>query len=152
MNKRKNEIFQKGMLMKKLTIFLIVSVFFISCSKEIKTVSDESKIAMEAINLVEKIKELYKEQNRSSIREITTKEGYDAVIKDIKVFELVELEFTPAFVEIKDNAVFLHINWSSKWQKIGDTFDEKGVAVFILKGNPLKLDNILRTNPFKYPL
>ncbi|MBA4349248.1 MAG: hypothetical protein C0415_04575 [Thermodesulfovibrio sp.] len=140
--------------MKKfLALSLIVLVMVvISCGKkEVKKVSEESKMAVEAFDVAEKIKEAYIKKNFTAIEGYATKEGARSIIASMKGFDSAELEFRPVLVEIEGDLLHLNISWNGVWQKSGKTTEERGMAVFILKGKPLKLDSILRANPFVYP-
>jgi hypothetical protein len=136
-------------------IFLIFIAFLIlsACGgkKEIKQISMESKIASEAISLVESIKDLYVKKNLSPIAEISTQEGYRDIMDAIKHFDTVDLAFTPRFIEIEGGKVYLNMAWKGTWTVGNETFRERGMAVFLLEGKPLKLSRVLRGNPFRYP-
>ncbi len=139
--------------MKRLLIYaIIVFVFVASCGKgEVKKVSEDSKIATEAFSLAEKIREAYTKKDLSTIEKNSTREGFRTISSAFKTFDSVDLTFSPVWVEIEDNVVHLNISWKGTWQKGGKTMEERGMAVFVLKGRPLKVDNILRANPFRYP-
>lgn len=140
--------------MKGRFILLFVALFVLSAcggKKEVKQVSMESRIARDAIGIIESIKESYIKKDLSSISERATKEGYRDIMDSIKHFDSVELTFTPRYVEIEQTKVYLNIAWKGTWLVGNETFRERGMAVFLLEGNPLRLSKILRGNPFKYP-
>ncbi|BCB97350.1 lipoprotein [Dissulfurispira thermophila] len=139
--------------MKKLLVYAVmVFVFVASCGKgEVKKVSEDSKIATEAFALAEKIRDAYVKRDISGIESNTTRDGFRTISSTLKTFDSVVLTFTPAWVEIEGNVVHLNISWKGTWQKSGKITEERGMAVFVLKGRPLKVDNILRANPFRYP-
>ncbi len=140
--------------MKGRFILLFVAFFVLSAcggKKEVKQVSMESRIARDAIGIIESIKESYIKKDLSSISERATKEGYRDIMDSIKHFDSVELTFTPRYVEIEQTKVYLNIAWKGTWLVGNETFRERGMAVFLLEGNPLRLSKILRGNPFKYP-
>jgi hypothetical protein len=141
------------MMKKCLALSLIVLVMVvISCGKkEVKKVSEDSKMAVEAFDVAEKIKEAYIKKNFTAIEEHTTKDGARSILASMKGFDSVELEFNPVLIEIEGDLLHLYISWNGIWQKSGKTTEESGLAAFVLKGKPLKLDNILRANPFVYP-
>lgn len=131
---------------------LISLMIIVSCGKkEVKVVSEDSKIATEAFALAKAIKEAYVKRDMVAIKGNATKDGYRTVFGEIKDFDSAELTFNPVWVEIKGNVVHLSISWKGTWQKDGKTIDDMGMAVFVLKGRPLKVDNVLRTNPFRFP-
>lgn len=139
--------------MKKALILLLIAVLpLLSCGKkEVKKVTDESKIAQEAIALAEGIKEAYLKRDLAVIENNTTKEGYRELLGAIKRFDKAELTFSSKWVEIEKTSVSMKIAWSGKWVLSGETTEERGTALFIFEGSPLKLSRILRANPFRQP-
>lgn len=138
--------------MKKTTILLIALFVFMSCSsKEVKQETDESKKAREAFAVAETVKEAYLKRDLSAIENNTTKEGYREILGAIKNFDKADLTFSHKWVEIDKAAVSLKIAWSGTWVVSGQTTEERGTAVFVFEGRPLKLSRILRANPFRQP-
>ncbi|MDI6744818.1 MAG: hypothetical protein QMD07_05510 [Thermodesulfovibrionales bacterium] len=137
---------------KPLILLLIVSFALLSCGKkEVKKVTEESKTAQEAIALAEEIKEAYLKRDLAAMEKNTTKEGYRELLGAIKSFDKAELTFSPKWVEMDKAAVSMKIAWSGKWIVSGETIEERGTALFIFEGSPLKLSRVLRANPFKQP-
>jgi hypothetical protein len=139
--------------MKKALILLLIAVLpLLSCGKkEVKKVTDESKTAQEAIALAEEIKEAYLKRDLAVIEKNTTKEGYRELLGAIKSFDKAELTFSSKWVQIEKTSVSMKIAWSGKWVVSGATTEERGTALFIFEGSPLKLSRILRANPFRQP-
>lgn len=137
----------------KIISFFVVFLALSACGgkREVKQVSMESKIAQEAISVMESIRELYVKKDLPPIAERATQEAYKEIIDSIKHFDSVELTFTPRYVEIDQTKVYLNIAWKGTWSVGKETFRERGMAVFLLEGRPLKLRKILRGNPFRYP-
>lgn len=140
------------MKVKIMLVFVILSILS-ACGgkKEVKQVSMESKIAQEAVSVMESIRELYVKKSLPPIVERATQEAYKEIIDSIKHFDSAELTFTPRYVEIDQTKVYLNIAWKGTWSIGKETFRERGMAVFLLEGRPLRLSKILRGNPFKYP-
>lgn len=140
------------MKMKIMSVFVVLFILS-ACGgkKEVKQVSMESKVAQEAISVMESIKGLYIKKDLPPIAERATQEAYKDIIDSIKHFDSVELTFTPRYVEIDQSKVYLNIAWKGTWSVGGESFRERGMAVFLLEGKPLRLSRILRGNPFKYP-
>lgn len=140
--------------MKRLLIAaIIMAVFIAACGKkEVKKVSEDSKTAIEAFALAETVRAAYVNRDLSAIEKNSTREGARAIIGGMKAFDSVDLTFNPAWVEIDGDTVHLNVSWKGIWKRGGKTTEERGMAVFVLKGSPLKTDNILRANPFRYPL
>ena len=124
----------------------------ISCGKkEVKKVSEESQRAQEAFRLAETLKNAYLNDNRKVLEKNTTQDGYRELIGAIKNFDRAELEFIPTWVEIDDSVVRLTISWKGTWTVKDLKKEDRGISVFVLEGEPLKLAKVLRANPFRQP-
>jgi hypothetical protein len=147
------KIFIGGLMRNFIPFFLIVIALFIfSCGKtEVKKISEESIIATEAFSTLERIKEAYTNRDIRSIEKFSTKDGFKKIVGSMKTFDSVELTLNPVLVEIENERVSVNVSWKGTWKKEGKTIEERGMAVFILKDRPLKVDDILRSNPFIYP-
>jgi len=127
-------------------------VFFISCGKkEVKEVSEESLMAQEAFQLAETIKLAYLDNDRKALEKNATQDGYRELVGEIKSFDSAELEFVPTWVEMDDTVVKLTVSWKGIWIVSDFTKEDRGIAVFVMEGQPLKLANVLRANPFRQP-
>ena len=126
--------------------------FLISCGKkEVKPVSPESKITQEAFSLIETIRNAYINNDRETLERSSTKDGYRELIGAIKNFDKSELAFTPTWVAIKDSVVSVNVSWKGTWISGGKRTEDRGLAVFVLEGSPLKLTQVQRDNPFRQP-
>jgi len=135
-----------------LALGLILLVFVAACGKkEVKRVSSDSALTTEAFTVAEKIREAYLKNDLAALEKFSTREGYRSVINAKKSFDSAELAFTPMLVEIYGDTVHLYISWNGNWKKGGNVTEDRGLAVFVLKEKPLKLDEILRANPFSKP-
>jgi len=133
-------------------ISLFMAMLLLSCGKkEVKPVSQESKLAQEAFQLAETLRQAYVKNNRSTLEDTSTKDGYQELIRVIKKFDKVELTFTPTWVEIKDSSVYLSVSWKGVWTVGTKSREERGLAIFVLEGTPLKLARVQRDNPFSQP-
>ena len=131
---------------------LIILLLFSSCGKkEVKPVSEESKIAQEAFKLAEVIKNAYVKNDRLTIERNSTKEGYQELIAAMKSFDDAELFLTPRKVDIEDSTVYLNLTWNGTWTVGGKKTEDRGMAIFVMEGRPLKLSRVLRANPFIQP-
>ena len=138
--------------------FIALSSFFIlfflvaSCGKkEVKPVSEDSKIAQEAFRLAGVIKDAYIRNDRSTLERNSAKDGYKEIIEARKGFDSAELTFTPRWVEIEGTTVYLHVAWNGTWIVKGQRTEDRGLAVFVMEGKPLKFAKVLRENPFRQP-
>lgn len=133
-------------------IYLIAIFLLMSCGgKEVKQVSLESKLVQEAFALAETMKNAYLKNDRETLEKNSTKEGYRELIGAMKSFDRAELTFTPTWVEIEDSTVHLTVSWKGTWTVREKVIEERGVALFLLEGKPLKLAQIKRSNPFRQP-
>jgi hypothetical protein len=127
-------------------------VLLFSCGKkEVKIASQESKTAEESFALAEKIRDAFIKNDRDTIQKNTTESGYKNITSNRKSYESVELAFTPRWVEIEKDKVMLNVTWKGKWSAGGKKTEDRGMAIFVMEGRPLKISGILRTNPFIFP-
>lgn len=130
----------------------LLALLLLSCGKkEVRPVSPESKIAQEAFGLAETIRNAYIKNDRETLERSSTKDGYRELIGVIKSFDSAELTFTPTWVEIEDSVVSVNVSWKGTWIAGGKRTEDRGLAVFVFEGRPLKLSQVLRANPFRQP-
>lgn len=137
-------------------ILLFASLMFIflllSCGKkEVKQVSEDSKTAQDAFMLADVIKNAYIKNDLFTLERNTTKDGYKDIIESRKIFDSTDLSFTPHWVEIDGSSVNLQVSWKGTWTVKGKRIEDRGLAVFVMEGRPLKLARVLRDNPFRKP-
>lgn len=138
--------------MKKILLVLAAMMLLISCGKkEVKQVSADSKISSEAFELVEKIRDAYVKKDLVTIQQNATETGYRDIMTNRKPYDSVELVFTPRWVEIERDQTILNVTWKSTWSISGKAAADRGMAVIIMEGRPLKVSRILRGNPFVLP-
>lgn len=137
-------------------VILLLLLPLISCGKKAIKPPQDVATAKDAITLIEELKVAYLEKKRTKLETLSTKKGYISLIGSIKEFNSAELEFTPKWVDIEGDRVDLQLSWEGIWKVTrGEgpetSYHEKGLAVFILRGSPLRLDEIMRDNPFRQP-
>jgi hypothetical protein len=139
--------------MKKTALFIIIVLFFAGCSgkKEVKQVSPESATFTEAVATAETIRNAFVNNDRVALQQNSTEQGYRDILAGKKLFDGIELSFTPRWFEIEQNQVLLNISWKSTWTIAGRKTEDRGMAVFVLEGRPLKVSKVLRANPFIHP-
>jgi hypothetical protein len=143
---------KQEILIFKSIVFSMLLVFFISCGKkEVKEVSEESLMAQEAFQLAETIKQAYLDNDRKALERNATQDGYRELVGEIKSFDSAELEFVPTWVEIDDTVVKLTVSWKGTWIVSDFTKEDRGIAVFVMEGQPLKVAQVLRASPFRQP-
>lgn len=140
--------------MKNLVMVAMAIALLAACSKDAKKApSEDALLAEEAFALAERLREDYTDRDFYGIKKLSTPAAYEAVMREVKEFRSVELEFQPRWVEIKqDGVVHLYVSWSGTWNTEGGTRTErKGMALFELRERPLKLSGIIRGSPFGQP-
>lgn len=139
-------------VMRKILIFLIF-LLILGCGgkKQVKIHSQEYTYTNQAFQIVDELRQAYQKKESSGIRKNCTESAYREIIASIKPFDKAELEFTPVFAEMEADQLKLYVSWNGKWTYIGKETEERGLAVFLIRGNPPKIERILRGNPFKYP-
>jgi len=142
----------RGGFIAYFSLLLIMPLLVGACGgKEIKPVSAEAKLAQEAFALSETLRKAYLDNDSSTLERNCTKDGYKELAGDIKPFDRAELTFTPTWVEIKDSSVYLTISWQGTWSAMTRVTEERGQAIFVMEGMPLKLARVQRANPFREP-
>jgi len=134
-----------------LCTLLLVLMAACGGKKEVKQVSQESRISQEAFSVVEQLRTAYLKRDFAVIADHCTTGGYREIVNSLKHFDSVDLTFTPRWVEMEKAKVYVNVSWQGSWKVGKDTFRERGMAVFLFEGTPLKLAKIVRGNPFKYP-
>lgn len=136
--------------MKKIALLLLASFLILSCGgkKEVKQVTQESKAATEAFGVAETIKNAFIKKDSATLQRNATEAGLKDIMAGRKVFDSVDITFTPRWVEIEGDKMLVNISWKSTWMLSGRKTEERGMAVFEMQGNPLKVTRILRANPF----
>lgn len=134
-------------------IFLLIVILLAGCGgkKQVKQPSEEYSYTTNSFKVVEAIKDAYLNKNNAEIRKYCSESAYREIIASIKPFDKAELEFSPVFGEIEGNDFKLYVSWSGKWSYVGKETEERGLAVFLMRGNPPRVERIIRGNPFKYP-
>jgi hypothetical protein len=135
--------------MKKIALLLFACLLLVSCGKkEVKPVTQESKSATEAFGIAEMIRDAFIKKDSVILRRNATEAGYKDITAGKQNFDSVDITFTPRWVEIEGEKMFVNISWKSSWVVSGRKMDDRGMAVFVMEGNPLKVTKILRANPF----
>lgn len=138
--------------MKKIMLLLLAGAMLFACGKkEVKQVSPESRTAMEAFALAETVKTAFINKDDEILKKSSTEEGYKQITANFRGYDRVELTFTPRWVEIENDSLNVNISWKSIWVSAGKRAEDRGMAVFIMQGTPLRIAGILRANPFIQP-
>ena len=141
---------------KKLCLVLataLLAAFTAGCASDVKKPTEDSIIAMEALDIVEGLRNAYTSRDFSSMARFSTGEAYRVIGGGLKSFDKVELAFTPKWVEMNRDAdaVEMLVAWRGTWT-VGENVSEKdGMVLFSLGGKPLKLMGIERLSPFAQP-
>lgn len=138
--------------MKKIFIlFLIFLLFACGSKKQVKYPSSEYLYTTDAFKVIDEIRIAYQNKDNSGIKKNTSDSAYREIIASMKPFDKAELEFLPVLAEIEGDGMRLYISWNGKWSYLGKVIEERGLGSFFLKGNPPKVEKILRGSPFRYP-
>lgn len=138
--------------MKKIFIlFLIFLLFACGSKKQVKYPSSEYLYTTDAFKVIDEIRIAYQNKDNSGIKKNTSESAYREIIASMKPFDKAELEFLPVLAEIEGDGIRLYISWNGKWSYLGKVTEERGLGSFFLKGNPPKVEKILRGSPFRYP-
>ena len=139
--------------MRKIAFILLVCFAAVACGgkKEVKQVSQESKSATEAFALAETVKNAFIANDRDTLQKNSTSTGLRDILGNRKAYDSVALFFTPRWVEIEGNELQLNISWKTSWTRSGNKTEERGMAVFVMEGTPLRVSRILQANPFIFP-
>lgn len=134
--------------MKKtcVTLIILVSVFLGCSSKEKVKPSDDSQLTTEALNNIDTLKTAYEGKDWDAFRSRLA--PVLAINSKEPSFEKAELSFSPRMVDINNSDVMVSLNWMGEWVIRGKERRDRGVAVFVFEGTPLKLSRIEGDNPF----
>jgi hypothetical protein len=86
-----------------------------------------------------------------TLKQNSTEKGYRDITANSRGYDRVDLTFTPRWVEIESDRLNVNISWKSTWVAAGKSVEDRGMAVFVMQGTPLKVAGILRANPFVHP-
>ena len=135
-------------------IFLVfLAVMAAGCSGNVKKPTEDSLIAMEALDMVEGLRAAYEKRDFSSMARYCTRDAYKDITGGLKSFDSAELKFTPKWIEINrdGDAVEMLVAWKGTW-KTGELSTQKdGTVLFSIGGDPLKVREITRFSPFSQP-
>jgi hypothetical protein len=139
-------------MMKKILLLLLAGALLVSCGKkEVKQVSQDSMITLEAFALAETVKNAFVVKDDITLKKSSSEEGYRDIRANTRMYDRVEFTLTPRWVEIENNKLEVNIAWKSVWVVAGKSTEERGMAVFVMDGVPLKITKIHRGNPFVFP-
>ena len=72
----------------------------VGCSSNKKEPTEDSLIAMEALDMVESLRAAYVKRDFSSMARYCTRDTYKRITGRLKSFDTAELKFTPKWIEI----------------------------------------------------
>lgn len=140
------------MLRKTLLLLLMLALaLLVACTKEVKVQNEDSIAALEAFAVAEGLRAAYVKKDFKAMAALSTEDGYSSLRPGFGDFEAVELTFTPRWVDINDDHIALNVSWKGTWDIRERKYPARGMAVMELVGNPLRLNRILRSNPFRSP-
>ncbi len=125
----------------------MVSVFLGCNSKENVKPSADSNLTIEALNSIDTLKTAYEGKDRDAFRSRLAPVLAAKTSNELS-FEKAELSFSPRMVDINNSEVMVSLNWMGEWVIRGKVRRDRGIAVFVFGGTPLKLIRIDGDNPF----
>lgn len=134
-------------------LVVLMAIMTAGCSSDIKLPTEDSLIAMKALELVEGIRTAYANKDFSSMARFSTHDTYRGITGGLKSFDSAELRFTPKWVEInrEGDAVEILVAWKGLWVVDEETTKKDGTVLFSFSGDPLKISSIKRLSPFSQP-
>ncbi len=136
---------------KNQVIFIILILTLSGCGGKDKVKpSADSLLATGAINAINAIKTAYQEKERESLQNHLAPEIAESTLKEL-FFDKAELSFTPRMVRIDASIIMVNLTWQGTWVIKGSDIKDRGVAVFVLEGSPMKLVRVDGDNPFHIP-
>lgn len=134
----------------RFSLVLLMLVALAGCaSDEARVPSPEVVIAGEAFDLAIEIRDAFIDTDSSDLKSLCSETMYQKLADTMGTFRGLSLDFTKRWVDIDtDGMVHLYIAWQRKGEYAGKDASGAGMAVFVLKGSPLMLEDILRENPF----
>lgn len=136
---------------KASTVLIILSFIFLSCGGKDKVKpSADSLLATEAIKSINIIKIAYQEKNKDILQNHLDSVIAESVLKEL-FFDKAELSFTPRMVQIDASIVMVNLNWQGTWLVKGNSLKNRGVAVLLFEGSPMKLIRVDGDSPFHIP-
>lgn len=138
--------------MKRICAFLtVVVLILIGCGgKEKIKPSADSIITQNSLRVIETVKDAYQKKDRTALQENMSPELSEDIAKKLS-FESAVLSFTPRMVKLKGSLITINLNWYGTWTIQNKTIKNRGVAVFVLEGDPVKLVRVEGENPFLTP-
>lgn len=137
----------------KVAVIFLLFLLITGCGirKEVKIPSQEYTYTTQAFQVVNELRQAYQNRDNLSMRKNCSESGYREIVASMKPFDKAELEFTPVFAEMEDGVLKLYVSWNGKWSYIDKETEERGLAIFLIRGNPPKIEKIIRGSPFRYP-
>ncbi len=134
-------------------ILVLIAAMAAGCSSDAKKPTEDSLIAMEALNMVEGLRVAFQMRDFSSMARYCTRDAYKGITEGLKSFDTAELVFTPKWVEINrdGDAVEMLVAWKGTWKTGEETTEKDGTVLFSIGGDPLKVRKIARFSPFGQP-
>lgn len=134
---------------------LIIIVFGLAlqsgcASDETRMPTPEAVIAREAFDHAIKIRDAFIDEDSKSLKTLCSESMYHTLMGARESFRNPSLDFTMRWVDIDEHGtVHLYVAWQRKGEYEGKDASGAGMGVFVLKGSPFLLEEILRESPFE---
>lgn len=139
--------------MKKLFLLLFLVVLISAgCSKDELKPSEDSLLAVRAIDSISSIKTAYEKKNKALLKNRLSPELAEKALNELS-FIKADLSLTSRMVTIEDSTVKLNMNWNGSWLvSKGSELENRGTVNLILDKDTMTLIKIEGDNPFSIPL
>ncbi len=129
---------------------MIVALLLFSCaSDEEKTPSVEVELANRAFDLSEEVKESFLKGDTVALKRLCSKNLYNKLSSKMNELSGWKFDFKMRWVDIdEEGTIHMYIAWNRDSDREEENIETSGLALFVIKGDPLIVDRIMRENPF----
>ena len=142
-------------LIARLSGLAALALVLLACGSQEKRPSQDVLLAEQATKHIERLRSEYASMSMSGLEALCSAEAYEAIERDLgkNAHSPSTLEFVPEWVEISvDGTIEVRVGWSGTWTLSGgEEARDKGKAVFVLGGRPMRLQKLKGASPFAAP-
>ena len=142
-------------LIARLSGLAALALVLLACGSQEKRPSQDVLLAEQAAKHIERLRSEYASMSMSGLEALCSAEAYEAIESDLRRHGLspVTIEFVPEWIEISvEGTISVRVGWSGTWKlSRGEEARDKGKAVFVLGGRPMRLQELKGMSPFAAP-
>lgn len=142
------------MLRAKVALYILIcTAFLVGCGTQAKRPSQDVLIAGQVLKHVERLRMAYSARDMVAMEALIMPEAFREIRYGVKQFSSVDITMEGQWIDIKeDGSIEVRISWAGRWH-IDRSLEatDKGVAVFVLSGSPLRLEKVRGLSPFAAP-